>query len=892
MFRLRNFFRFIIRFAVVWFIDTLALLVTTWLLSGMQFLEFEDANPLAEAAAAAFLLGAINFLIRPLFLLLAVPFGMILVFLIGLIVNAGALMLTASLLPTFQIDSWWTAFLGSLVFSAINTILTNLMTVDDDDSFYHSLIERLAKRRMFEDADSDKRGLVMLEIDGLSYHHMQKAIEDGWMPHVREMMEEDGYTLSLVDCGLPSQTSACQSGIMFGDNFDIPAFRWFDKDQNKLMVSSGDAAAINARYAGGEGLMRDGTSINNMMNGDAHKSLLTLADLRSGSPEEKKQRARDIYLLMLDPYFFMRTIILFIGDIILELWQAFKQRVQNVEPRLNRLHKGYPIMRAATTVFMRDISANLTKLDIIRGSPSIYITWPGYDEVAHHSGPWTRDAFGTLKQYDRVIGSIRETIEHKAPRPYELVILSDHGQSFGATFLQRYGFSLKEFIEGQLPHGTQIIDTSGGDDGTPGLTAMAAELENVQEQGIGGGLGQASTRGIQNAIDRSVKMRTEGNEDQVTAANVTVCGSGNLAQVYFDLYPRKIRLSELNQAYPGMVDALVGHEGVGIVVGYEDDDSPVVLGKNGKRNLHSCEVTGEDPLIMYGDADFRAGQVQRVADFPHAGDLFVISTVYPDGTVAAMEELIGNHGGLGGEQTDAFLLHPMELDVPQTSNSADVFAILNRRRGLTGAPARPEKPEKETVDAWSLKTIVKGLGQVQKWIPLALRAITLDRKAYREIVKDNHMTGPAILLGLSGAFMAALIQVESYGWGMVISRMALWPITVLIVYVAARILRGNGNYTTTFRAMGFASTAYVLDLLGFIPVIGPLVRIIVSLLALVALWMGVSEAHELRGWRSLLIPIGAILVFALTIFILGTLSQGFVITIDSLGMDFGLIPRP
>jgi len=89
-------------------------------------------------------------------------------------------------------------------------------------------------------------------------------------------------------------------------------------------------------------------------------------------------------------------------------------------------------------------------MDIIRGTPSLYITWPGYDEVAHHSGPWTKDAFGTLRQYDRVIGRIRDTITEKAPRPYELVLLSDHGQSFGATFLQRYDYTLKEFIEQRL----------------------------------------------------------------------------------------------------------------------------------------------------------------------------------------------------------------------------------------------------------------------------------------------------------------------------------------------------------------------------------------------------------------------------------------------------------
>ncbi len=36
------------------------------------------------------------------------------------------------------------------------------------------------------------------------------------------------------------------------------------------------------------------------------------------------------------------------------------------------------------------------------------------------------------------------------------------------------------------------------------------------------------------------------------AASVTAYGSGNAAQVYFDLFPRKIKLSELETAYPGM----------------------------------------------------------------------------------------------------------------------------------------------------------------------------------------------------------------------------------------------------------------------------------------------------------------------------------------------------
>lgn len=888
--RFQDFLKFLIRFFVVWFIDTITVLVTTWLLPGFS-INFQEASPLGAAAAIAFVLGIINFLIRPIILLLAVPLGMIFVFLLGLFVNAAALMITASLIPGFTIDTWGWAFLGSLIFSAINTILTNFLTIDDSDSFFQGMIERLAKRRMYEFGDDPERGLVMLEIDGLSYYHIQKAVDDGWMPHVKQMMAEDGYLISHVDCGLPSQTSACQSGIMFGDNFDIPAFRWFDKDQNKLMVSSGDAADINARYAKGNGLMREGTSVNNMMNGDAHKSLLTLADLRGGSDDEKKQRARDIYLLMLDPYFFTRTIVLFIWDIFVELWQGFRQRIKNEQPRLNRLHKAYPVMRAATTVFMRDVSANLVKLDIIRGSPSIYVTWPGYDEVAHHSGPWTRDAFGTLKQYDRVIGQIYNTIKNKAPRPYELIILSDHGQSTGATFLQRYGYDLKEFIEEQLPEGTRAVQVSGGDDGTPSMGAMAAELENVQEQGVASGVGKSMTRGAANLLNRGANIRTE-EMDVVEPANVTVCGSGNLAQVYFDLFPRKITLNELNEAYPGMVEAVVQHEGVGFVVTYDDDGTPIVLGKNGRRNLHNPEVVGEDPLTPYGDTDFRATQVRRIADFPHAGDMIVNSTLYPDGTVAAMEELIGNHGGMGGEQTDAFIFHPMDMEVPKTSNSADVFAILDSRRGLKGAPASGEISEDHKVDPWRLDTMLKGLTQVGKWVPLMFRSMLLQRSAYQEVASNAYMTGPALLIAIIGSIISAETRTGGLNVWAALIQILGWFVSILLLYFTGRFLGGKGTYTTVLRSVGFAYAVYLLDLFSFIPGLTSIVRFFVTVLAFFAIWISAATAHELKGWRTLVFPIIEILVIGLVMLMAATLLEGFVITIESLGFDFGILPRP
>lgn len=883
--------RVIYRLIAVWFVDTVSLLITAALLPGFAISSVEGRPALVVAAAAAFLLGIVNTLIRPVVLLLALPLGFIAVFVAGFFVNTVTLLITAALLPGFVIDNVLIAFLGGLVVAAINTFITGLMTVDDQDSVYEGLIERLAERRPFPAATEPGRGLVMMEIDGLSYWHLRKVLDDGLMPTLDEMVRHEGYVLSRVDCGLPSQTSACQAGIMFGDNYDIPAFRWYDKDLGKLMVSGQDAPAINARYANGNGLMRDGSSINNMMNGDAFKSLLTLADLREGDAEKKRQRAEDIYLLMLNPYFFLRTLILFFGDALLELWQAFKARVQNVQPRLNRLHKGYPFLRAATTVFMRDIAAYLTTLDIIRGTPALYVTWPGYDEVAHHSGPSSSDAFGVLRRYDSVIARIRSIIARKAPRPYDLILLSDHGQSFGATFKQRYGYELKTFIEEHLPHGTSVVHSAGGDDGTISVIAMAAELENVQEQRTGGRTGRAVAKRAGQLLQHGAQGRAPELPDQ--PANVTVCGSGNLAQVYFDLFPRKITLEELNSAYPGLVDALVGHEGVGVVVAYSDDGTPVAFGKHGARDLHTGEVTGEDPLAPYGDVELRAQQMRRVADFPHAGDLIVNSTLYSDGTVAAMEELIGNHGGMGGEQTDAFLFHPGDMPVPETTNSADVFAILDSRRG-TPATTPTEKVELDRggrVDPWAASTLRGGLRTVNVWAGRALRALVLDRSAYREVVRDPYMTGPALIIAL----LASLLLAAVAGGGVAkiaagaIGQFFGWFVGVLVVFGAGRLIGGTGSYTATLRGLGFAQSVYVLELLAFIPALSTLTRLITSILYFVATWFAGVEAHELKGWRGLLLPLAQVLIVIVSIAIVGNLASGAEFTIESLLREAGLI---
>jgi len=676
MHRLR---RLIFRFLFVWLIEGLSLGMMTAIIPGISFAGAESTPNLVIALRAALVLGVLNALVRPVLLLLTLPLNILSLGLSTLLVNAGVLMLAASLLPGLTISGWPSAVLGTIVLAVVNTFLTSLTTIDDADSFFEFVVEELSRRQHIGSATETERGLVLLEIDGLSYSRIRRAAERGLMPTVRDILR-DGYVLTCCDCGLPSQTSACQAGIMYGDNHDIPAFRWYDKERGKLIVSNNfkDAAELNARYARGHGLLRGGSSINNLMSGDADKTLLTMSVLSDSREDLARRRQADLYLFWLNPYFFTRSLVLTLWDILIELGQALRQRLRNVQPRINRLSKGYPILRAITNVFLRDLGTYMVVLDVIRGVPAIYTTYVGYDEVAHHAGPDTSDAMNTLRALDQQIRRVRGIIARKAARPYDIVLLSDHGQSFGATFQQRYGYSLAQFIDSQVTPEVSVADMHVAAAGVGYAAALVAELRSMEQHAGIGRIGRATVGRARQALEN--RLERHAPPPAVMNARVTVCASGNFANVYFDLHAGKVSLNELNAVYPGLVDALAQHPGIGFVVAYADDGTPIVLGEGGARDLRTGTVTGIDPLLPYGDPELRAAQVLRVAEFPHAGDLIVNSTLYPDAQVAAFEELVGSHGGLGGEQTDAFVLHPADMRVPSTTNSVDLFRVLDARR--------------------------------------------------------------------------------------------------------------------------------------------------------------------------------------------------------------------
>lgn len=889
----------VLHFVVVWIIEAFSLLAMTVFIPGIRIADTPSIRAIDVAMAAALVLGLINVLVRPLLLLLTLPITMMTLGLSTLVINALMLALTAYILPNFLISSFGAALAGAISLAAANTVLTRLTTIDDDNSFFEGLVERLSQHRHDPDDGGPGRGLVFLEIDGLSYAGMKRAVEQGVMPTVREMLRDGTHLLSRFDCGLPSQTSSCQAGILYGDNADIPAFRWYDKERRKLMVSNNfrDAAELDSRYARGHGLLRGGSSINNLLAGDAAKTLLTMCTLTDDVTQLVGRRQEDLYLLLLNPYIYMRSIVLSVWEILVELFQGLRQRIRNVQPRVSRLHRGYPFLRAITNVFLRDIATYMVALDVVRGVPCVYTTFVGYDEVAHYAGPGTPDAMNTLRALDHQIRRIRRLIARKAPRPYDLIMLSDHGQSTGATFRQRYGKTLTELIAGLIAPETRIAEAQTTRSSASYTAALVAELKGVEARQVAGRLGRVTLKRTRQTLENQSQRHALA--PAALDAEVTVCASGNLANVYFNLRDSKVPLSELNAAHPGLVDALVEHPGIGFVIAYDDDGNPVVLGKTGARDLSTGAITGFDPLLPFGDPDLRGKQLLRMAQFPHAGDLILNSTLYPDGHVASFEEMVGSHGGLGGDQTEAFLLHPPDMHVPPIINSTEVFGLLNARRNLPVPLSQPAPARPSEVDSWSPGTLWIGLANWRVCAARVSRALRLDRAVFREVARDPYATGPALLI------LAAVISTRSLLASLrpgllglpgtlfandAVTGVAAWLAATLAAHTAGRLLGGRGQLIGTFRAMMFALVFQVFGLLWLIPVLGPLLRITVSILSLIAAWMAVQEALDLRGRAALLIPFGFGLVVALGIVAVDLVVSGLGISIESILFQLGIAP--
>ena len=453
-----------VRLAIAWLGSALALLLAAGLAPGAELKGF------GGAVAVAAIVGILNAVLPPLVAALRLPFTVAIGFLLALVLDAAILMIAADLVPELlRVDGLADALLVAVIASAISTPIGVVVGIDDDDGYTLRVARRIARRTDRPEV-SDVPGFLFMEIDGLALPVLRRAIRDGNTPNMARWLADGTHALREWETDLSSQTGASQAGILLGSNDNIPAFRWVDKQSGRVVSCSnpGDCAAIERSHASGVGLLTDGgTSRGNLLSGEAAESILTasrVADEKRANPGYRAFLANGSNVT--------RTLVLVLWEVLLELIAAARQRRRDVRPRG---HRGgyYPLLRAGMCVFVRDLVIFSVLQDMFRGVPAVYATFASYDEVAHHSGLERADTLEALRKLDQRLGMI-ERARSYAPRPYELVVLSDHGQTQGATFRQRNGYSLAELVERSLSN-RAVRALDAGDENATGIERAVDE---------------------------------------------------------------------------------------------------------------------------------------------------------------------------------------------------------------------------------------------------------------------------------------------------------------------------------------------------------------------------------------------------------------------------------
>jgi hypothetical protein len=547
---------------------------------------------------------------------------------------------------------------------------------------YFPFKEERRRRRREEDK---RRGFVVIQVDALAHEDLERALRRGWVPNLRRLLEKQGWDIRKYPAGLPSATPAAQAAIFHGTKARIPAFRFYEKEERRVIIGSQPASMqfIRDRLPK-EGVLSGGSSYVNLYDGGADRAVFTLSTNESEPLLKKMGGGRLGLLLLLHPLRMLRMI--FAGA-----WMYLLEERDRLISQMKGQATYYwwylPFMHIGTNVILRELQTLAVLLDIYVGVPAIYTTYNLYDEFAHHFGPSSHTALKNLKYLDARIGEILRMLSRLPGRPYDLFIWSDHGQTPAVPYRVTYGETLGDTVVGAVRRGVHVM-ASTGDYGPAdeSLDLLVRELEEVASEST------APVRRVGLKFGRW--LRKQYKLFPLVAENVRVAEeqelvvtySSSLAHLYWTDPQRPIGLDEIRE-HPNrraLYYFLVAHRGIGLVITriqdgahVESPDGRALIMKDGSYEI----LSGDDPLPAYAPGEIERRAIVHLVQLPNAGDLVLFGAYDPGRDVqVCFDDQVGAHGALGGRQFWPFIMTAPGVLSEDTviEDPLDLYPILAR----------------------------------------------------------------------------------------------------------------------------------------------------------------------------------------------------------------------
>lgn len=564
---------------------------------------------------------------------------------------------------------WQLRQTASLLWQGVHELVM-LMT----DKFYRTKYRAVSHQLgLAERPESAERGFVVVQIDSLAYDHLLRALEKGYAPYLKRLCNQD-HRLERYTCGLPSSTPACQSAIMYGNSYNVPAFRWYDKANRKTVSCKlpGNTYQLEQDVSRGRrGILEGGSSYSNLVSGGASRSLFTMSTFGQGSLLDGIKGLGFFALFTLSPVRTLRVALLS-GS---EGMYALCERTASYWKDQHRVRREgfFPLVRIFAHVFIKEMQTFMIMVDMYRGVPNIYTTYNLYDNMAHHFGPTSRPALRAIRTVDRQIRQIDRMRRHSA-LPYDLFVLSDHGQTPAVPFRQLYGRTFGQYVARMIDDLTVAEHVEAEDLARSHIAFLADEIRSAQRS-----LPPVTAR----AVDRIRRYVEQAEVQQDTEpfssphADVVAVGCSGMAGLYFNMSTGRVDLTRIQDTFPSLVDRLVEHPAVGLLIGHEGDHV-VILGKSGRLIWDGrARVVGANPLADLDRSPWVLREVLRIADYPKSADLILLGSV-TDGIGVAFEEQMGVHGAFGGQQAYPFIMAPpgVRWNLQELHSSHDLYERL------------------------------------------------------------------------------------------------------------------------------------------------------------------------------------------------------------------------
>lgn len=519
-----------------------------------------------------------------------------------------------------------------------------------------------------------KKKYIALQLDGVSYEVLKKAMEKGYCRYIKKLVEKEGMHLQKYNCGMPSGTPAIQAGIMYGENKNIPSFRFIDK-KKKRYISFARPGLV--RYAeenliknNKEGIMKKGASYSNHFSGSADRSILTMSTISSYKRLKRMKESDLWFLLLINPASLFRVIYYSLAELSIEAISFTWNLLTSWLSKKNGIYKAWvPFRRVIANAVMAELLTKGATIDLKRGVPRIYLTFLNYDDISHLRGPESIQAFFILRAIDKRVKRIMKQAKKEG---YDVFVLSDHGQVPGKPFRQSHGMDLPRFIQRCTKTKSFGIDEGPRRAGLirAGLKKTMAIFRYVS----------APLRWIIKGFAKSTLKIMRGKRypfDWKDKKRIFVVDSCSLANVYFNFSDERVLRRKIEKKYPLLIKKLVRNRSIGIVM-VKDKEKTSFIAKNGQLDVYDdgkYETSGKNFLKKYGKPRVLLEQLKEFSKKNFLGDLVLFGNI-KDGVCTSFTEHVGCHGSIGKEMMEPFFISKQKYDLSKVIDAKELYKIF------------------------------------------------------------------------------------------------------------------------------------------------------------------------------------------------------------------------